>query len=86
MDILLSKHKLIKLIIETEEVDLIQKFLSIAAPHLSKENLDEIVGSKPDGTPYTLAELKENIRKSEEDYKNGNFMTHEEFEKESESW
>ena len=46
----------------------------------------QIVGYEPNGDPITLAQLKERVKQSEEDYKNGNYVTLEQLEKEMEQW
>lgn len=47
---------------------------------------NEVVGYEPNGDPITLAVLKERVKQSEEDYKNGNYVTLEQLEKEMEEW
>ena len=46
----------------------------------------QVVGYEPNGDPITLAQLKERVKQSEEDYKNGNYVTLEQLEKEMEQW
>ncbi|MCB0738294.1 MAG: hypothetical protein KDC92_12325 [Bacteroidetes bacterium] len=46
----------------------------------------EIVGYEPDGTPITVADLKDDIKQSEADIENGYFLSAKDARKESLNW
>ncbi len=46
----------------------------------------EIVGYTVQGKPLTVADMNEKLARSEEDYKAGSVMTHEELLKEMKTW
>ncbi len=48
--------------------------------------MQSIVGYTPDGKPIFQQDLVERIRRAEKDIKNGNVMSLEDFERESDNW
>ena len=74
-----KRKKLHNLVDEMDErsVDLILKRIEIDL---------EVIGSRMDGTPITLGELKSDIDKSKIEIKNGEFKTIDQLKKEAEKW
>jgi hypothetical protein len=74
-----KKKKLHRLVDEMDEntVDSMLKRIELDS---------EIVGSRMDGTPVTLGELKEGIEKSKKEIEKGEFKTIDQLKKEADSW
>jgi len=41
---------------------------------VQNDDLNEVIGSKPDGTPITRKDLKEGLAKSEKEFEEGNYV------------
>ena len=103
------KLELIKLVCETQDIELLNQMLELMHlsneteyTQLSKDNIvkeeamiyekqlkidnELIVGYTIDGKPLTQKDLIERVKQSERDFANGDFITQEDLEKESENW
>ncbi len=78
MDFQTRKLKLITYLAQLQDENFFEKIENYIL-FKSKNKNDEI-------KPFTIQELIDRIEKSEEDFKNGNFITQEELEKISENW
>lgn len=77
--------------LRTRKLNLITYISELKDEKFFKEVEDYILKKQPqnpnpDFKPFTVDELIERVKKSEQDYKKGEFMTQEELEKVSENW
>ena len=77
MDIQTEKIKIVKTILDTDNVAVIQAVNEVLREVQNDDN-EEIIGSKPDGTPLTRANLKEGLAIAKQQYKEGKYSTYEE--------
>ena len=70
MDIQTEKIKIAQTILSTEDAELIQAINVL----LKKAENEEVVGSKPDGTPLTRAEFWEGMALSEQQIQEGKLI------------
>ena len=77
MDIQTAKIKIVKTILDTDDVSVIQAVNEVLQQAQTDDN-EELIGSKPDGTPLTRADLKEGLAIAKQQYKEGKYSTFEE--------
>lgn len=87
MEVQIIKLELIKLLLETDELPLLEKIKRLLAiPNGTKSPRDEIVGYHPGGAPVTKLELIQQLEESEEAIRRGEVISMEDLIKESENW
>ncbi len=72
-------HKLIDVVNDNTILKAVQTILE-------KEATNNIIGYSIDGKPITQELLDEELEASEQDFKNGNFLTHSQLKKEIKNW
>lgn len=77
MDIQTEKIKIVQTILDTDDVVLIQAVNEVLQK-TQNDDSEELIGSKPDGTPLTRADLKEGLAIAKQQYKEGKYSTFEE--------
>lgn len=88
MELATLKLELIQKIIATNDVDLLLKIkIILENPEISLELSEPSIAYKVDEKVYVLSEDQLSIiKKSQEQFKNGQFLTEEEAEKDIEKW
>lgn len=79
MDIQLKKMKIMEMLLKVRNENLINRMEKL----LEKEM---IVGYTTAGKPLTLEQYNNRLAKAEEEYKDGDWLSQEDAEKESEQW
>jgi len=82
VDIQTVKIRLAKTILDTDDVTVIEA-VDKAIQQAQQNDTNEVIGSKPDGTPLTRQDLKDGIAISEQQIKEGKYSTVEEL---AEKW
>lgn len=72
MNIQTEKIRIAKTILDTEDISVIQA-VDKALKQAQNNDLEEIIGSKPDGTPITRADLLAGLAISEKEFEEGNY-------------
>lgn len=80
MDIQAIKLELIQYLLNTDKESLLQKMKELVL----KE--DNTIGNSDKRVPFTIEELNNKLKRSEEDYKAGRVTTDEDLAKEIETW
>lgn len=77
MDIQTEKIKIVQTILDTDDIAIIQAVNEVLQ-QTQTDDSEELIGSKPDGTPLTRADLKEGLAIAKQQYKEGKYSTFEE--------
>ena len=81
MDIQLEKLQLIEKLTQIEDIDIIEQ-----VRELLNQKGNQVVGYGINGTPITRKQLIRRIEEAEERIDNGEYITQEDLEKESQNW
>lgn len=71
--------------IQTRKLEFISEFLKIQSEELVSK-LENVLKNNEKLTPFSKEELISRVEKSELDFQNGRFKSHEDLEKISENW
>lgn len=87
MELQAIKLELIKMLLETDEINILEKVKNMLSFQKNKSGKgDEIVGYQPDGGPISKEQLLKRIEESEQAISKGEVIALEDLIKESEHW
>ena len=87
MDAQAFKLELIKLLLETDELTILEKVKRALSPQIGrKKEPTTIVGFRPNGDPISQDEFIQEIKISMEQRRKGEVVSHEDLIKEAENW
>ena len=81
MDIHTEKLELVRLLLDTDDVSILQSIRNIFGTK-SEADTDTVVGQTPNGQPITQQDLVERALQSDKDYAEGKVVTLEELKQE----
>ena len=85
MDIQTEKLELVRLLLDTDDVSVLQSIRSVFGTK-DQSSTDKIVGQTPHGQPITQQDLVERALQSDKEYAEGKVVTLEELKQEIESY
>ena len=85
MDIQTEKLELVRLLLDTDDVSVLQSIRNVFGTK-SQSSTDKIVGQTPQGQPITQQDLVERALQSDKEYAEGKVVTLEELKQEIESY
>ena len=85
MDIQTEKLELVRLLLDTDDVSVLQSIRSVFGTK-SHSNTDKVVGQTPHGQPITQQDLVERALQSDKEYAEGKVVTLNELKQEIENY